>query len=397
MEDASVSLPLAGLRVVALEQAVAAPFCSRNLADLGADVVKVEPLRGDFARTYDSVVQGQSSYFIWLNRGKRSLAVNLRTERGRDILRRLIQRADIFVCNLAPGATDRLGLDFGALRSENPGLIWCSISGYGSDGPYRDRKGFDLLLQGEAGIMAITGTPEEPAKVGFSIADACSGFYAFSSIMVALYERAGSGRGRRIDISILDCLAEWMMGPAYFAMYRGRDLPRAGMRHNIIVPYGPYRVGDGRMVNLAIQNQGQWERFCAVVLERPELAREERFATNERRLANREELEPLIERIFADFTAEDLRARLERADVPFGDLNRVLDLVAHPQLVERDRIREVETPAGPVKAFLPPFNLEDIEPSMGAIPTVGQHTDEVLTELGLRDEIGRLRADGVVG
>jgi crotonobetainyl-CoA:carnitine CoA-transferase CaiB-like acyl-CoA transferase len=382
--------------VVALEQAVAAPFCSRNLADLGADVVKVEPLEGDFARTYDSVVEGLSSYFVWLNRGKRSLAVNLRAADGRDILRRLLARADVFVCNLAPGATERLGLDFEELRTQNPGLIWCGISGYGSDGPYRDRKGFDLLLQGEAGIMAITGSPEEPAKVGFSIADACSGFYAFSAIMVALYDRQHGGRGRRIDISILDCLAEWMMGPAYFSMYRGRDLPRAGMRHNIIVPYGPYRVGDGRMVNLAIQNQGQWERFCRVVLERPELVGEERFATNERRLANREELEPLIERVFAECTADEVRARLERADVPFGDLNRVVDLVAHPQLVERNRIRAVESPAGLVRAFLPPFNLEGVEPSMGAIPEVGQHTDEVLKELGLGDDVERLRGDGVV-
>jgi itaconate CoA-transferase len=390
-------LPLSGLRVVALEQAVAAPFCSRNLADLGADVVKIEPLEGDFARTYDTVVEGLSSYFVWLNRGKRSLAVNLRSEAGRDILRRLMLRADVFVCNLAPGATDRLGLDYEALRGENPRLIWCSISGYGSDGPYRDRKGFDLLLQGEAGIIAITGTPEQPAKVGFSIADACSGFYAFSTIMVALYERERTGRGRRIDTSILDCLAEWMMGPAYFALYRGHDLPRAGMRHNIIVPYGPYAVGDGRMVNLAIQNAGQWERFCRVVLERPELASDPRFDTNERRLANRDELEPLIETIFADLTAEQVRARLERADVPFGDLNRVVDLVVHPQLVERNRIRDVASPVGPLKAFLPPFNIEGLEPSMGAVPALGEHTAEVLAELGLAEpDLTRLRAEGVV-
>ena len=391
-------LPLGGVRVVALEQAVAAPFCSRNLADLGADVVKIEPLEGDFARSYDTVVNGLSSYFVWLNRGKRSLALNLRTEAGRDILRQLMLRADVFVCNLAPGATDRLGLDFEALRRENPGLIWCSISGYGSDGPYRDRKGFDLLLQGEAGIIAITGTPEQPAKVGFSIADACAGFYAFSTIMVALYERERTGLGRRIDTSILDCLAEWMMGPAYFALYRGHDLPRAGMRHNIIVPYGPYAVGDGRMVNLAIQNAGQWQRFCRVVLERPELADDPRFSSNERRLANREELEPLIEATFADLTAEQVRARLERADVPFGDLNRVVDLVVHPQLVERNRIRDVASPAGPLKAFVPPFNIEGLEPSMGAVPALGEHTADVLAELGLTDrDLARLRGERIVG
>ena len=390
-------LPLSGIRVVALEQAVAAPFCSRNLADLGADVVKIEPLEGDFARTYDTVVEGLSSYFVWLNRGKRSLALNLRSEGGRDILRRLMLRADVFVCNLAPGATERLGLEYQALRRENPRLIWCSISGYGSDGPYRDRKGFDLLLQGEAGIIAITGTPDQPAKVGLSIADACSGFYAFSTIMVALYECERTGQGRRIDTSILDCLAEWMMGPAYFAMYRGQDLPRAGMRHNIIVPYGPYAVGDGRMVNLAIQNASQWERFCRVVLERPELASDPRFDVNERRLANREELEPLIESIFADLTADQVRARLERADVPFGDLNRVADLVVHPQLVERNRIRDVESPVGPVKAFVPPFNIDGLEPSMGAVPAIGEHTAEVLAELGLTEqELARLRAESIV-
>ena len=390
-------LPLEGLKVVALEQAVAAPFCSRNLADMGADVVKIEPLEGDFARSYDTVVKGQSSYFIWLNRGKRSLAVNLRTGPGREILARLLRGADVLVSNLAQGAAERLGVDYAALRAENPGLIWCAISGYGPEGPYRDRKGFDLLLQGEAGIIAITGTPEEPAKVGFSIADACSGFYAFSSIMLALYDRERSGQGRKIDIAILDCLAEWMMGPAYFAMYRGEDLPRAGMRHNIIVPYGPYKVGDGRMVNLAIQNQGQWERFCRVVLERPELIEDERFRTNERRLRNRTELEPLIEAILGELTAEQVVDRLERADVPFGNLNRVVDLVAHPQLVERNRIREVETPAGSVAAFLPPFNIDGLEPRMAAVPDVGQHSDEVLAELGFdATEVERLRAEGVV-
>lgn len=390
-------LPLSGLRVVALEQAVAAPFCSRNLADMGADVVKIEPLEGDFARTYDTVVEGLSSYFVWLNRGKRSLAVNLRTAAGREVLGRLLRRADVFVSNLAPGATERLGLDYAALQAENRGLIWCTISGYGSEGPYRDRKGFDLLLQGEAGIIAITGTPDQPAKVGFSIADACSGFYAFTSILLALHDRAGSRAGRRIDISILDCLAEWMMGPAYFSMYRGRDLARAGMRHNIIVPYGPYQVGDGRMVNLAIQTQGQWERFCRIVLERPDLIDDERFRTNELRLANRGDLEPQIEAILAERRSEQVIARLEQADVPFGNLNRVVDLVEHPQLVERGRIRRVDSPVGPVPAFLPPFNIEGLEPRMGGIPTIGQHSPEVLAELGYAEvEVERLRAEGVV-
>jgi itaconate CoA-transferase len=393
-----MTLPLAGLRVIALEHAVAAPFCSRSLADMGADVVKVEPPGGDFARGYDTVVHGLSSYFVWLNRGKRSLALNLRSPAGRDILRRLVLGADILVSNLAPGAVERLGIVYDELTEENPGLIWCAISGYGSDGPYRDRKGFDLLLQGEAGVIAATGYPDAPAKVGFSIADECSGFYGFASILLALIDRERAGRGRRIDISILDCLAEWMMPQAYFAMFQGRDLPRTGMRHNIIVPYGPYKAGDGRMVNLAVQNQGQWERLCAIALERPELATDPRFATNALRVANRDELEPLIESVFADLTSDQVVARLEAADVPFGCLNEATDLVAHPQLVERGRIRQAETPLGPVPAFVPPFNIVDVEPAIGSVPALGQHTDEVLRELGLRqEEIGRLRAEGVLG
>lgn len=393
-----MSLPLESLRVVALEQAVAAPFCSRNLADMGADVVKIEPPVGDFARGYDTVVQGQSSYFVWLNRGKRSLALNLRSEAGREVARRLIRQADVFVHNLAPGTPERLGLRYGELSGDKGRLIWCGISGYGSEGPYRDRKGFDLLLQGEAGIIMATGSPEVPAKVGFSIADLSSGFYAFTSILLALLERERSGQGRRIDLSILDCLAEWMMGNAYYAFYRGRDLPRAGMRHNIIVPYGPYAVGDGRSVNLAVQTPGQWERFCAVVLERPELADDPRFSSHERRVANRGELEPLIEAIFAELTTEQVIARLAAADVPFGQVNRATDLIVHPQLVERNRIRQIESPAGPIPAFLPPFNLEGLEPSMGPIPEIGEHTDAVLAELGLSgEEISRLRAEGVAG
>jgi crotonobetainyl-CoA:carnitine CoA-transferase CaiB-like acyl-CoA transferase len=391
-------LPLDGLRVVALEQAVAAPFCSRNLCDMGADVVKIEPLEGDFARKYDTVVEGEASYFVWLGRGKRSVALNLRTETGRQIMRRLVLQADVLVHNLAPGTPDRLGLDYDDLRRQNRGLIWAGISGYGTDGPYRDRKGFDLLLQGEAGIIASTGSPEAPAKVGFSIADACSGFYAFTSILLALLDRQQSGQGRRIDISILDCLAEWMMPQAYYAMYRGRDLPRAGMRHNIIVPYGPYQAGDGRGVNLAIQTQGQWERFCAVALGRADLATDPRFDTNEKRVANRSVLEPLIESLFADFSSDEVVARLEQADVPFGRLNNVTDLVVHPQLTERGRLRPVELPAGQTTGFLPPFNIEGLEPRMGAVPRLGQHTREVLAGLGYGQvDLERLQAERIIG
>jgi itaconate CoA-transferase len=397
-EASGAPLPLSGLRVVTLEQAVAAPFCSRSLADMGAEVVKVEPPDGDFARGYDSVVRGQASYFVWLGRGKHSIVLNLRSEGGRDVMRRLLLRADVFVSNLAPGAVERLGFEYEGLRRENPGLIWAAISGYGSDGPLRDRKGFDLLLQGEAGIIASTGSPEEPAKVGFSVADEASGFYAFTSVLLALLDRQRSGRGRRIDISILDCLAEWMMPQAYYAMYTGHDLPRTGMRHNILVPYGPYRAGDGRYVNLAVQNRGQWERFCAGALGRPELASDPRFDTNQVRLANRDVLEPLIEEIFGDLNSDQVVARLEAADVPFARLNTTMDLVAHPQLVDRGRFRTVETPGGTVRALVPPLNIEGLEPRMGPVPALGQHTDEVLAELGLDpQQIAGLRADGAVG
>jgi itaconate CoA-transferase len=393
----AAKLPLEGLRVIALEQAVAAPFCSRNLADMGADVVKVEPLEGDFARAYDTVVNGQASYFVWLSRGKRSLAVNLRTEAGREILRKLVLGADVLVTNLAPGAPQRLGLDYEELVQHNPRLIWAAISGYGTDGPYRDRKGFDLLLQGEAGVIAATGYPDAPAKVGFSVADQCSGFYAYASILVALLERQQTGQGRRIDISILDCLAEWMQPQAYYALFQGRDLPRAGMRHNIIVPYGPYRAGDGRMVNLAVQNQGQWERLCRVALRRPELVADPRFAANADRVKNREVLEPLIEEQFADLTSDQVIARLEEADVPFGMLNQATDLVVHPQLTERHRFVEVDTPGGPAPALLPPHNLIGLDPRMDPVPALGQHTDQVLAELGYSPaSIASLRDEGTI-
>ncbi|MCC7106613.1 MAG: CoA transferase [Chloroflexi bacterium] len=392
-----MALPLQGLRVVALEQAVAAPFCSRNLADLGADVVKIEPPGGDFARAYDTAARGLSAYFVWLNRGKRSLVLDLKKQAAREVLRALLLKADIFVSNLAPGGPERLGFDYESLRKENPGLIWCRISGYGLDGPYRDRKGYDLLLQGEAGIISITGTPESPAKVGFSIADACSGFYAFSSILLALRVRDQTGEGRAIDVSILEALAEWVQPQAYYAMYRGVNLPRTGMRHNIIVPYGPYRAGDGKSVNLAVQNDRQWRHLCEIVLERPDLPADPRFTTPEGRLINREALEPAIEEALSRFTSDEVVQRLERADVPFGRLNEMTDLASHPALVGRDRLRDVETPVGTLQAFLPPFNLSGIEPEVGPVPTLGQHNAEVLRELGYADEqIETMRAEGAI-
>ncbi|GAC1314865.1 MAG: CaiB/BaiF CoA-transferase family protein [Chloroflexota bacterium] len=306
MEPELDSLPLTGTRIVALEQAVAAPLCTRHLADLGADVIKVEPAGGEFARRYDAVVNGQASYFVWLNGGKRSAVLDLKSEAGKTALAALLGTADAFVHNLGPGAVDRLGFGWTSLHARWPALISCAISGYGVDGPYRDRKAFDLLLQGESGVTSITGSAEEGAKVGVSIADIAAGMYALSSIMAALLHRQRTGSGRFIDISMLECLTEWMSAPAYYQRYRGETPARAGLRHNTIVPYGPFRISDGSLVNLAVQNDGQWSRLCAVVLQRAELATHPRFTTNELRVRHRTELEPLIEEILARLPPDEL-------------------------------------------------------------------------------------------
>ena len=374
-------LPLTGIRVVALEQAVAGPLCSRHLADLGADVVKVErPGRGDLARDYDSVVHGESAYFAWGNRGKRSVALDLGPEEGRDVFAALLGRSDVFVHNLAPGAIDRLGFDRWTVAERWPRLVSCSLSGYGLEGPQRDRKAFDLLVQGEAAVIALTGTPDVPCKVGISVADMCAGVYAVTAILAALFERERTGTGRFIDISLLDCLAEWTMPQAYHRLYGGRELSRAGSRHNMIVPYGVYRAGKG-FVNFAVQTEDQWRRLCERVLGQPELADDSRFATNELRVRNREELEPLIEARFAGEEPDELDARLEAADIPFGALTDVAGLLEHPQLSSRGRWFEVDSPTGPVRALRSPLNLSGLDERPGAIPALGQHTAEVLAEL----------------
>jgi crotonobetainyl-CoA:carnitine CoA-transferase CaiB-like acyl-CoA transferase len=381
---AADSRPLAGIKVVAWEHAVAAPLATRHLADLGADVIKVErPDGGDFARDYDSVVRGLSAHFVWLNRGKRSLVLDLKDSRGRHAFDVLLERADVFVHNQGPGAAERLGCEYARLEPRNPRLIACAISGYGPDGPHRDRKAYDLLLQGEAGVIALTGTPESPAKIGISVADIASGMYAFSSILAALHQRFVTGHGAEIQISMLEALVEWVMPAAYVAEYTGKAPGRAGARHNFIVPYGSYRVGDGSSVNLAVQNDGQWRRLCKVVLRQPELADDPRFKTNELRLKNRQEFEPLLESLLFDDTRASVEARLVEADVPFGTTNRVEDVLQHPQLAARGRWFDIASPVGDLHALHHPMNIVGLERPAASVPALGEHTQEVLAELGL--------------
>ena len=374
-----MTLPFTGLRVVALEQAVSAPFCSRQFADLGADVVKIErPDGGDFAREYDHVLHGLSAYFAWLNRGKRSVVLDLKQPAASASLARLVARADVFVHNLAPGAVERLGFGYDSLSARHPRLVWCGISGYGPDGPYRDRKAYDMLVQGEAGVISLTGGPGSPAKVGISIADIAAGLYAYSSILAALYDRERTGRGRRVDISMLECLAEWTTPPLYTWLGAGRVSARCGARHNMIVPYGVYDCADGA-VNFSIQNEREWGRFCAQVLGRPDLA--SAWATNQWRLEHRSEVEAFIEEAFRSVSRADLLRLLDAAAIANAAVNDVPSVAAHPQLAARHRWSEADSPAGPIPALLPPHNLSNAPPRMGRVPALGEHTAEVLQEL----------------
>jgi crotonobetainyl-CoA:carnitine CoA-transferase CaiB-like acyl-CoA transferase len=374
-------MPLSGIRVVALEQAVAGPFCSRQFADLGADVIKVErPDGGDFARAYDDSLHGVSSYFAWLNRGKRSIVLDAKDADGRETLGRLVTRADVFVHNLAPGAVERLGLGYEELAARHPRLIWCGISGYGPDGPYRDKKAYDLLVQGESGIISLTGSMQAPAKVGVAVGDIGSGLYAYSSILAALFARERTGKGERIDISMLECLAEWIMPALYAFQGEGRILPRAGVRHAVVVPYGIYACADGA-VNFGIQNEREWRRFCAEVIDAPELAADSRFCSNPRRLENREELEAIIESRFRMLMRSAVLARLDAAGIANGDVKDVSEVAQHPQLQARGRWTSVDSPVGEIAALLPPHNLAHSEPRMGRVPSLGEHTQEILEEL----------------
>ncbi|HXT70452.1 MAG TPA: CaiB/BaiF CoA-transferase family protein [Vicinamibacterales bacterium] len=391
--------PFDQLTVVSLEQAVAAPFATRQLADLGARVIKIErPGRGDFARGYDATVKGLSSYFVWLNRSKESLTLDLKKPGGAEILDRLLARADVFVQNVAPGASDRLGTSPDELRARYPKLIVCTVSGYGTSGPYADRKAYDLLVQGETGLLSLTGTDATPSKVGISVADIAAGMYAYSGILTALVARASHGRGASVDVSLFDALAEWMGAPAAYTEYGGAAPARTGAHHASIAPYGPVRTRDGADVFIAIQNADEWRRLCEDVLGRPDLVADSRFATNPLRVANRDALQrvigPLIE---GSMTRQALVDKLDNARIAHARMNSIPDFLAHPQLEARDRWHTVETPAGPIRALAPPVTIDNAPPRMDAVPALGEHTDNVLTELGFsRDAIDTWRAGGTI-
>lgn len=393
-----IVLPLQGITVVSLEQAVAAPFATRQLADLGARVIKIErPEVGDFARAYDKTVLGQSSHFVWLNRSKESLTLDVKHSDAKQILDRLLAKADVFVQNLVPGAAARLGLSSEALTQQHPRLIVCNISGYGPDGPYSQKKAYDLLIQCEAGVVSVSGTPETPSKTGISIADIAAGMYGYTGILTALYQRERTGRGAAFDVSMFEALGEWMGYPAYFTGYGGKQPARTGAAHATIHPYGPFPVGDGKTVFFGIQNEREWVSFCATVLNQPLLAKDPRFDSIGQRNANREALTRIIVDVFSQLTAEQVVARLDAAQIANARLNDMQEFWDHPQFKARDRWREVDSPKGRIKALLPPVNLDGEELRMDPIPSVGQHTRAILVELGLDDaSIARLAQDQAI-
>jgi len=376
----TTGLPLEGVLVVALEQAVAVPFATRQLADLGARVIKIERAgAGDFARGYDTTVLGQASYFIWLNRGKESIELDLKSPAGQEAMAALLARADVFVQNLAPGAAERLGLGAASLLARHPRLICCSVSGYGPDGPYAAKKAYDLLVQCEAGLLSVTGTPEAPCKAGISVADIAAGMYAYSGVLTALYERERTGRGSSFAVSLLDALGEWMSQPYLYTVYGGQEPRRTGARHASISPYGPYRARGGE-VFIGLQNEREWVVLCDKVLGRPELAADERFATNPDRVKHDDELTAIIEGVLGSLSPDEAVARLDAAGIASARLRTPAEFAAHPQLEARDRWREADTPAGPVRTLLPPVTMPGRPAAMGAVPALGQHTEAVLAE-----------------
>ena len=377
-------LPLEGITVVTLEHAIAAPFCTRQLADQGARVIKVErPGVGDFARAYDTRVIGLASHFVWTNRSKESLALDLKHTAAPEVLARLLQDADVLVQNLAPGAAARMGLSYEVLSKQHPKLIVCDISGYGEDGPYRDKKAYDLLIQSESGFVSITGTPDEPSKAGCSIADIAAGMYAYTGILNALIERGRTGRGKHLDVSMLESMTEWMSYPLYYAYQGAAPPPRAGAAHATIYPYGPFATGDGQTVMLGLQNEREWQVFCQQVLLQPGLAADKRFDTNARRTADRAALKALIEDAFASLDPLQVVERLDAAGIANARVNSLADVWAHPQLQARGRWTSVMTPAGAVPALLPPGCTEA---RMDPVPGLGEHSRSVLTGLGFSDD-----------
>lgn len=384
--------------VIALEQAVAAPMASRHLADWGARVIKVErPGSGDFARRYDQTVHGLSSHFVWLNRSKQSLTLDVKTDQGKAILHRLLETADVFIQNLAPGATERLGLGPVDLRTRYPALIVCNVSGYGNEGPYQNKKAYDLLVQAEAGLLSVTGTEDAPAKAGISVADIAAGMYAFSGILAALLRRVKTGAGSAVDVSLFDALAEWMSYPAYFTAYGGRAPTRTGAAHATIYPYGPVTAADGRTVMIGLQNEREWVEFCRNVLQRDDLITDVRFSNNHGRNENRDQLAEIMNGVLGAIDSDQLVRRLDKAGIAYGRMNTMQDFCNHPQLSERGRWIEVDSPVGPLQALLPPINMDDEVVQISAIPDVGEHTDAILSSIGYtREDITSLRAQGTV-
>jgi itaconate CoA-transferase len=395
---ASANRPLDGITVVSLEHAIAAPFCTRQLADLGARVIKVErPGSGDFARGYDERVKGLASHFVWTNRSKESLTLDVKHAEAGTVFARLLAKADVLVQNLAPGAAARLGLSFEALHEKYPRLIVCDISGYGDSGPYRDKKAYDLLIQSESGFLSITGTPDEPSKAGCSIADISAGMYAYSNILAALIQRGRTGEGSRVEVSMLETMAEWMSYPLYYAIDGAAPPPRSGAAHATIYPYGPFAAGDGKVVMLGLQNEREWAIFCDKVLLQPELTTDQRYITNLKRTAARAEIKALVEQAFSGMNAEQVLARLDAAGIANAHVNDMHDLWQHEQLQARGRWVEIDSPAGRLPALLPPGLPSTMEARMDAVPALGQHTHSILAELGYAaDDIARMEANGAI-
>jgi crotonobetainyl-CoA:carnitine CoA-transferase CaiB-like acyl-CoA transferase len=390
--------PLDGITVISLEHAIAAPFCTRQLADLGARVIKVErPGAGDFARAYDTRVKGQASHFVWTNRSKESLTLDLKQPAALAVLRELIGKADVLVQNLAPGAASRMGLGFEALSLQHPRLIVCDISGYGEDGPYRDKKAYDLLIQSEAGFLSVTGTADSPSKAGNSMADIAAAMYAYSSILSALLLRGRTGTGSHIDVSMLESLGEWMGYPLYYAFDGAAPPPRCGASHASIYPYGPFQAGDGGTVMLGLQNEREWKQFCERALQNAALANDPRFDSNARRNEHREALKAIILDAFAKLSTEQVLARLDQAQIANARMSDMAGLWAHPQLQARERWQTVGSPAGDIPALLPPGRSSAFDYRMDPVPAVGQHTEAILRELGQDEaDIASLRATGAI-